>query len=55
MFTVIPRRAHVEYYLDHRENYFFVVINEGKAHNFKLVRVPIQDSYDRTKWQVKWR
>ncbi|TDB59135.1 S9 family peptidase [Arundinibacter roseus] len=49
--TVIPRRRGHEYAVEHFQDTFYLVTNQGYAENFKLVRVAENDVLNETKWE----
>ncbi|RIB06657.1 prolyl oligopeptidase family-domain-containing protein, partial [Gigaspora rosea] len=38
-----PRTSGLEYYVDHRDGYFYILTNADNCHNFKLVRTRIEN------------
>ncbi|CAG8633185.1 24646_t:CDS:10, partial [Dentiscutata erythropus] len=38
-----PRTTGLEYYVDHRDGYFYILTNADNCHNFKLVRTRIEN------------
>ena len=49
--TIAPRKEGHEYYLDHREEAFYIRTND-KGRNFRLVRAPVDDPAPRSWRQV---
>lgn len=42
----------IEYYLDHRGSYFYIITNNDNAYNYKLENVHENDLFDPSKWKV---
>ncbi|CAG8676715.1 16470_t:CDS:2, partial [Racocetra fulgida] len=46
-----PRTFGLEYYVDHRDGYFYILTNADNSHNFKLVRTRIEN-YGKKYWET---
>jgi oligopeptidase B len=47
---VEPRRKDIEYYLEHHNDIFYVITNDDKATNFKVMKTPVKNPA-RPNWQ----
>lgn len=49
---VLPRKAGLEYYLDHRNSEFFIITNGDGAYNYTVLKARDEDIFDQSKWAV---
>jgi oligopeptidase B len=38
-----PRKANVQYFVDHHNDNFYILTNDDDSYNFKLVEVPVSN------------